>query len=88
MHKQAAGDAAKQISAGYSMMLFKSMPVAKLKVMMNLYNKALDAYRKKPEDIAKLCATEEEAAEKPTAETAALIVVANAMMNLDEMIMK
>lgn len=88
MQKQAAGDAAKQISAGYSMMLFKSMPVAKLKVMMNLYNKALDAYRKKPEDIAKLCATEEEAAEKPTAETAALIVVANAMMNLDEMIMK
>ncbi len=63
---------AQKIAKGYSLMLFKPMPVAKIPIFVNLYNQALQDYK----------------GNKDSAATAAMFVVANAMMNLDEIVTK
>jgi Protein of unknown function (DUF1553) len=77
------GDAEKQIAMGYENMMYKPASATTLKSLKDLYDKAYAVYQKDKAAAAKLIGTKD-----GNAETAAMIVVANAMMNLDEWVNK
>lgn len=85
MKKEAGKDPAQQIAKGYEMMLYKSIEPAKLKTFTNLYQTALNTYKTDKIKTRELIGRDDE---HNNAETAALVVVANAMLNIDEVIMK
>ena len=72
-----------QIRAGYKILLVRNMPETKATIFENLYNHALERYSKDSEAAKQLVAGED-----ASPELAAMTVVANAMMNLDEAVMK
>ncbi|MEO6721327.1 MAG: DUF1553 domain-containing protein [Ferruginibacter sp.] len=74
-----------QINKGYEMIFYTSISLEKLAVLEKLYNEALTRF-KKDDTKMRLMAGKKEG--KQNAETAALVVVAAAMMNLDEFITK
>ncbi len=81
--KAAAKDAAGQIRYGYSSILFRDITDEKLTVLTNFYGEALKTYKEKPSAVYEL--TKDRSA---APHDAAMILVANAMLNLDEVIMK
>ena len=85
MQQLGGSDVSQQISKGYGLILYKSIPTAKLNVLMNLYKEALSGFKNNKE---RTCEMIGEMNEHNTPETAALVVVANAMLNLDEVITK
>jgi hypothetical protein len=85
MQKEAGKNVTDQIAKGYELMLYKSLPKEKLKVFVDLYNEALNEFKT---DADKTCEMIGVNGEHTNAPTAALVVVANAMMNLDEVVMK
>ncbi len=86
-HMQQAGgnDVKQQISKGYEMALYKPIPPNKLQILKKLYD---DAFEKLKGDKDKTCEMIGVMDEHNNPETAALVVVANAMLNLDELITK
>ncbi|HEY0655528.1 MAG TPA: DUF1553 domain-containing protein [Chryseosolibacter sp.] len=72
-----------QIRAGYSQILFRDISDEKLDVLKKFYDEALATYEKNP--VAVLELTKDTSA---LPHDAAMIMVANAMLNLDEVIMK
>jgi hypothetical protein len=68
------------------MMLYKKIPQQTLDVFVNLYNEALAGYKK--DDSAAIAFTKATAKNDKSAEDAALKLVANAMLNIDEVITK
>lgn len=78
-------DVQQQISKGYEIMLYKPMPAATQKIFVDLYNAALNEFKG---DEMKTCEMIGVNGEHTNASTAALVVVANAMMNLDEVVTK
>jgi len=85
MQKEAGKNVTDQIAKGYELMLYKPLPEEKLKVFVDLYNEALNEFKT---DADKTCEMIGVNGEHTNAPTAALVVVANAMMNLDEVVMK
>jgi hypothetical protein len=85
MQESGGKDVRQQISKGYSMALYKSIPAAKLNALENLYNEALEKFRKDKEKTCEMIGIMDQ---HNNPETAALVVVANAMLNLDELITK
>ncbi len=85
MQKEAGNDVSKQITRGYELALNKPISSAKLNALKKLYD---DAYSKMKADKDKTCEIIGEQNDHNNAETAALVVVANAMLNLDELITK
>lgn len=85
MQKADDKNAANQIRKGYEKMFYRMIDETRLKVLLELYNTALKQYGNDKTAAAKMIGTKEKDA-KP--ETAAMIVVANAMMNLDEWLNK
>jgi hypothetical protein len=85
MKKEAGANIKDQIAKGYELMLYKSLPAEKLKIFVDLYNEALNEFKT---DADKTCEMIGVNGEHTNAPTAALVVVANAMMNLDEVVMK
>ncbi|WP_291913891.1 DUF1553 domain-containing protein [Chitinophaga sp. CB10] len=85
MHTQSK-DPAACIRWGYERAMFKPIPETKLKVLLTLYNKALNTYRDNPAAACKLLQCSADTPEAPSA--AALATVANALMNLDEFLTK
>jgi len=79
------GDVRSQIARGYEMMLFKKIPEQKLQVLAKLYQQALTQF-KKDKTAAIEFAGEKNNDQAP--EKAALKLVANTMLNLDEVITK
>ncbi|MFN8349085.1 MAG: PSD1 and planctomycete cytochrome C domain-containing protein [Spirosomataceae bacterium] len=73
-----------QIQEAYRRLTFRTISPARLKVLMNLYQKSLIEYRKDFASAKKLLANDGDA----TPELAALTVTANAMLNLDEVVTK
>jgi hypothetical protein len=76
-------DPAAQIKAGYRSLLVSAMPAGKAVVFTDLYEQALQRYREDPAAARMLTASDE-----ASPQLAAMTVVANALLNLDEVIMK
>lgn len=72
-----------QIKTGYTRLLIRDIPHKKLIVLLRLYNKALNAYAK--DKNASITLTADKAG---SPKFAAMTVVANAMLNLDEVLTK
>ncbi len=74
-----------KINNGYERLLYRKPAPAKTEALLNLYNEALVSFKK---DAAKTCEMIGENSRHNKPETAALVVVANALLNLDEVVMK
>jgi hypothetical protein len=85
MKKEGGADVKKQIAKGYELMLYKSLPETKLKVFADLYTEALNEFKADASKASEMMGLKGETTDSSTA---ALVVVANAMMNLDEVVMK
>jgi hypothetical protein len=85
MRKLGGNDLKQQISSGYELAMYKPIPQEKLMVFSRLYNTALQKFSA---DTVKMKAIAGDKKENQNANTAALVVVAGAMMNLDEFITK
>lgn len=76
-------DKREQINAGYERLAFHAMSPQKLKVFETLYDDAFQQFRENKEASEKLMASRQSSPAR-----AAMTVVANAMLNLDEIITK
>ena len=85
MQDEAGPGVNNQIKKGYELMLYKPLPQEKLKIFIDLYNTAFNEFKTDTDKADKMMG--EDSTHKNVS-TAALVVVANAMMNLDEVIMK
>jgi hypothetical protein len=85
MQKEAGNDLKKQIAKGYELALYKPVPDATRDVFERLYFNALKFYKEDPEKTCEMIGVMDE---HNNPETAALVVVANAMLNMDELITK
>jgi hypothetical protein len=85
MQEGTGGDLKKQIAKGYKLALYYDISPEKLQIFEKLYQ---EAYEKLKNDKDKTCEMIGEMNEHNNPETAALVVVANAMMNMDELITK
>ncbi|MBS1668748.1 MAG: DUF1553 domain-containing protein [Bacteroidetes bacterium] len=85
MQKEGGPNVEKQIAKGYELALYKPITEKKLAALKSLYD---EAYAKMQADKDKTCEIIGEMNEHNNPETAALVVVANAMLNMDELITK
>ncbi|HTE23754.1 DUF1553 domain-containing protein [Flavitalea sp.] len=85
MQKEGGTTTGEQISHGYHLALNKKITPAALTVMVRLYNESLENFRK---DADRTCEMVGMMDHHNNPETAALVVVANAILNLDELITK
>jgi hypothetical protein len=83
MQAMGGNNVRQQISKGYELAMYKPASTEKIKVFEQLYQKALQKFAK--DEYKMVCMS---GRKKQTAATAALVVVAGAMMNLDEFISK
>jgi Protein of unknown function (DUF1553)/Protein of unknown function (DUF1549)/Planctomycete cytochrome C len=79
------GDVADQISQGYQMALHAPISAAKLEVLERLYAEALQKFQGDPDRTCEMIGVMDE---HNNPQTASLVVVANVMLNLDELITK
>jgi hypothetical protein len=85
MQQEAGSDISTQIRKGYELVMYKPIQEKKLEALRKLYEQA---YSTMKNDALKTCALIGEHDEHDNPATAALVVVANAMLNLDEVITK
>ncbi len=85
MQREGGNSPTEEIRAGYRRVMARDIEPAKLAVLSRLYNEALTTYRHQPKEVEKLL---KDCPGKRGAETAALTLVASAMVNLDEFITK
>lgn len=83
MQQSAGDDIRKQISWGYESAIHQPIAENKLDALENLYKKAVTEYRQSPQEADSLMGEENTPADK-----AAMVLVANAMLNLDDIITK
>jgi hypothetical protein len=74
-----------QIQNGYERMFYKPISNAKLQALQNLYQTAYNTYQQDKDKQCEMLGVNDK---RNTPETAALVVVANAMLNLDETVTK
>lgn len=86
MQQNGGKDATACIRWGYQTALYKAIPDNKLNVLKTLYTQALKEFQKDPNAAKKMLKSQN--SEPQQAELAALAVVANAIMNLDEFLTK
>lgn len=78
-------DVNNQIRKGYEHMMFKPITETKLNALVELYTKSLSTFIKNEKATIEIIGTKDA---QPKPETAALVVVASAMLNLDEWVNK
>ncbi|MDX2046069.1 MAG: DUF1553 domain-containing protein [Chitinophagaceae bacterium] len=83
--KEAGNDVKKQISKGYELAVGKSINAEKYSILEKLYREALEKFRKDKDKTCEMIGIQNE---HNNPETAALVVVTNAIFNLDEFITK
>ena len=81
----AKNDAKEMIRIGYETAMLKPIDEPRLTAFMKLYENAFQQYKKDDEKSAAMAGDEKK---NEKAQTAALILVANAMLNMDELITK
>jgi len=72
-----------QIASGYRIAMAKEISAKKREALLQLYQESMDFYQNNPEETIKMAGEDEK-----NQQLAALAVVANAMMNLDEFVTK
>ncbi|QEH39701.1 DUF1553 domain-containing protein [Chitinophaga sp. XS-30] len=85
MHKTGGTDKTACIRAGYKAAMYRAVTPAKLEALEKLYGQALEKFRKDPQAAATFLQQQQQTG---TEHLAALTVVANAIMNLDEFLSK
>lgn len=86
MKKEAlSGDVKQVISKGYQLLIHQAPSRAKVDALENLYDKGLSSFKT---DAMKTCEMIGENNQHNNPETAALVVVANALLNMDEALTK
>lgn len=85
MKKEGGANVEQQVAKGYATMMFRKIPEPKLRVFVNLYQAAVKEFEADKNSVAEMVGN---AKDHDTPEDAALVVVANAMLNLDEVLMK
>jgi hypothetical protein len=83
--QEAAKDVKQQIGKGYEMALYKPISADKLAVLLKLYNESLQRFQKDKDKTCEMIGVDDQ---HNNPETAAMVVVANAILNLDEVITK
>ena len=83
--QEKTSDAKAQISKGFKLATYKDIDGKSLQALLKLYNEAYTQFKNDPD---KTCEMIGGMNEHTNAETAALAVVANAMLNLDEVVTK
>jgi hypothetical protein len=74
-----------QIAFGYEKLLFKKIPAEKLKILQALYENAFRQYKNDPAATCEITGLMDQ---HNTPKTAAMVIVANTLFNLDEVITK
>ena len=85
MEEEGGSEIRQQISKGYELAMFRPISKEKLEPLVGLYKQALGQFK---EDDTKTCEMIGAETGNNSPERAALIVVANAMLNLDEFVTK
>ncbi len=85
LQKEVNADVSAQIKKGYELATGHAITENELSVLMDLYKSALDKFKK---DEVKTCEMVGGNDKRNIPETAALVVVANAILNLDEVVTK
>lgn len=85
MQKEAGNNVARQIKTGYKIATYHDIDEKSLNALMKLYQIAYTQFKS---DADKTCEMVGDMGERTNAETAALIVVANAILNLDVVVTK
>jgi mono/diheme cytochrome c family protein len=85
MQREGGNQVQQQISKGYELATYKPIAPATLQTLVKLYNEALPKFKASKDMTCEMVGVMDE---HNNPETAALIVVANAMLNLDELITK
>jgi hypothetical protein len=83
MQKDAGNEVARQIKKGYQLATYHEINTNTLNALLKLYNVAMGKFKNDPE---KACMMIGGPGKNNSAETASLIVVANAILNLDEVV--
>ncbi len=83
--QKAGQDVKQQISKGYEMAVYKTISADKLSVLMKLHDESLQKFKKDKDKTCEMIGVDDE---HNNPETAAMVVVANAILNLDEVITK
>ncbi len=78
-------DVRAMISKGYELAMLKPVTAARLAVLENLYQQALVKFKANPDNADELIG---EKKDHHNFQTAALVVIANALLNMDEMVTK
>ena len=74
----------RQIATGYRRIMFKAIAPNKQAIMMRLYQESLDRFRRSPNDAGKILGVPGTG----DPDKAAMVVVCNALLNLDEVVTK
>lgn len=85
MQEKDPRDVKAQINTGYQQMMYKPIPAEKLNILTGLYNESLKTFQAHPEKALAMMGKD---STENSPSLAALAVVANAMLNLDEWITK
>jgi len=85
LQNEAGNEITQQIKKGYQLATYHAIDDKSLSVLLELYNTAIVKFKNNADKTCKMVGV---MSNRTNAETAALIVVTNAMLNLDEVIMK
>jgi hypothetical protein len=85
MIKQDASKPEKGIAYGYQKLVLNPISEVKLETLSNLYDEALAEYKTKPESLEAFFTVKDKSTNP---EQAAMSVVANALLNMDEFLTK
>jgi hypothetical protein len=85
MEKVGGSTSKSKIAKGYELILYKTIPQNRLKVFEDLYAKAFNEFRKNSASVSAFMGDKQK---KFKPEEAAMVLVANAMLNLDEVVTK
>lgn len=85
MQQEGGKEIPQQINKGYELAIGRPAAEKTVQVLMKLYNESLARFKNDKEKTCEMVGIMDE---RNTPETAALVVVANAMLNLDELITK
>jgi hypothetical protein len=87
MQKTGEKEANKQIQKGYEIMMYKPISPVRQKALVDLYNTALNKFKKDKKAMNDIIGPKSiEKGSNP--ETAAMVIVAGAMLNMDEWLNK